>query len=185
MAGKKSGSSYVSWPKPIFSTVVKTNKNFKSNYEGAILYAHYELTAIELKREVVKYLKALDPKHILLDRIKDLAENRFTTIGKYMYILNHGGDVPENVMERMMPVLEKIVVEEEIRIAAKEKEEGSTTPGVSPETTKMVFTIQDRLREKTREVAGEVEGWIDDFYLSKKTAQPKSVEEFVSIRRKR
>jgi hypothetical protein len=182
MADRKINTSYASWPKPIFSTVVKTNKNFKSNYEGAILYAHYELTSIELKREVVKYLKTLDIKHPFLDRIKDMSENRFTTIGKYMYILNHGGDIPENIMERMMPVLEKIIVEEEIRVAARKKEEQTTIVGIgNQEISKVVITIQDRLRDKTREIAGEVEGWIDDFYLSKKTASPKTVEEFVNL----
>jgi len=182
MAGRKLVTSYASWPRPIFSTVVKTNKDFKSNYEGAILYAHYELSSIELKKEVVKYLRTQDPKHPLLERIKDMNENRFTTIGKYMYVLNHAGDIPENIMERMMPALEKTIVEEETRQAAREKEEQRSTEGcIIEETPKMVITIQDRLRDKTREVAGEVEGWIDDFYLSRKTAQPKTVEEFINL----
>ena len=182
MAGRKLVTSYASWPRPIFATVVKTNKNFKSNYEGAILYAHYELSPSDLKKEVVKYLRTQDPKHPLLERIKDMNENRFTTIGKYMYVLNHAGDIPENIMERMMPALEKTIVEEETRQAAREKEEQRSTEGcIIEETPKMVITIQDRLRDKTREVAGEVEGWIDDFYLSRKTAQPKTVEEFTNL----
>ena len=182
MAGRKLVTSYASWPRPIFATVLKTNKDFKSNYEGAILYAHYELSSIELKKEVVKYLRTQDPKHPLLERIKDMNENRFTTIGKYMYVLNHAGDIPENIMERMMPALEKTIVEEETRQAAREKEEQRSTEGcIIEETPKMVITIQDRLRDKTREVAGEVEGWIDDFYLSRKTAQPKTVEEFINL----
>ena len=181
MVGRKLVTSYASWPRPIFAMVVKTNKNFKSNYEGAILYAHYELSAIELKKEVVKYLKTQNPKHPLLERIKDMNENRFTTIGKYMYILNHAGDIPENIMEKMMPALEKIIVEEEMRQDVRKKEEQDSTMGLIEETPKMVITIQDRLREKTREVAGEVEGWIDDFYLSKKAIQPKTVEEFVNL----
>ena len=182
MAGRKLVTSYASWPRPIFATVLKTNKNFKSNYEGAILYAHYELSPSDLKKEVVKYLRTQDPKHPLLERIKDMNENRFTTIGKYMYVLNHAGDIPENIMERMMPALEKTIVEEETRQAAREKEEQRSTEGcIIEETPKMVITIQDRLRDKTREVAGEVEGWIDDFYLSRKTAQPKTVEEFTNL----
>ena len=45
MAGKKTASgNYSMWIKPIWSTVIKTNKNYKSNYQGAMLYAHYELT---------------------------------------------------------------------------------------------------------------------------------------------
>lgn len=183
MAGKKNITSYASWPKPIWATVVKTNKQFKTNYQGAVMYAHYELTTADLKKEVIKYLKALDAKHPLLDRIKDMDENRFGTIGKYMYVLNHGGDIPDNIMSAMMPSLEKTIEEEETRLATKEK----NTPKASGIQEEKVVsnisapTIQDRLKEKTREIAGEVEGWIDDFYLVRKTAQPKTVEEFVNF----
>lgn len=183
MAGKKNITSYASWPKPIWATVVKTNKQFKTNYQGAVMYAHYELTTTDLKKEVIKYLKTLDAKHSLLDRIKDMDENRFGTIGKYMYVLNHGGDIPDNIMSAMMPSLEKTIEEEETRLATKEK----NTPKASGIQEEKVVsnvsapTIQDRLKEKTREIAGEVEGWIDDFYLVRKTAQPKTVEEFVNF----
>lgn len=183
MAGKKKIISYASWPKPIWSTVVKTNKNFKSNYDGAIMYAHYELTSAELKKEVVKYLKTLDSKHSLLDRIKDMDEDRFTSIGKYMYVLNNAGNIPDNIMSGMMPALEKTIENEETRLATKEKNspkiEGSKDEKISSNIP--VPTIQDRLKERTREVAGEVEGWIDDFFLARKTLQPKSVEEFVNL----
>lgn len=182
MAGKKKIISYASWPKPIWSMVVKTNKHFKSNYQGAIMYAHYELTSSELKKEVIKYLKTLDAKHLLLDRIKDMDENRFSTIGKYMYVLNHSGDVPEDIMAGMMPALEKTVVEEETRITEREKISPITASKQATGTSEiLVPTIQDRLKEKTREIAGEVEGWLDDFYLSRKTTQPKTVEEFVNL----
>ena len=186
MAGKKTSGVYVSWPKPDFEYTVKTNKHFRRNFHGAMLYAHYELTTIELKREVIKFLKAKDSKHALLDRIKDMHENRFATVGKYMYLLNHGCDVPDDIMAGLMPALEKVINEEEARIAAEEKakeygrknkNEKDSEPS---QPIKAVISIQDRLREKAREVAGEVEGWIDDFMIDKK--QPaKTVDEFVNL----
>ncbi|HEY6437613.1 MAG TPA: hypothetical protein VIY47_13560, partial [Ignavibacteriaceae bacterium] len=110
MATKKStrkiSGHHSHWPKPIFSEVVKTNKNYRSNYQAALMYAHYELTAAELKKETIKYLKILDPKHEFLDRIKDINENRFSTIGKYMYILNHSGNIPDDILGSLMPSLE-------------------------------------------------------------------------------
>jgi len=149
------------------------------------MYAHYELSSIELKKEVIKYLKNIDPKHPDLDRIKDIHENRFSTVGKYMYILNHGGDLPEDVLPRLMPSFEKILNEEEAKIAAAKKEaeyvsqEGGSDKKVD-DTPKMVITIQDRLQEKAREVAGEVEGWIDEFCADKKEPV-KTVEDFVNL----
>ena len=186
MAGKKTSSGVmVSWPRPDFKTVVKTNKYFKSNYNAAVMYAHYELSAVELKREVVKYLKSLDPKHPWLERIKDIHENRFVTVGKYMYVLNHGCDIPDNIFEGMMPHLEKSIIEGEAKIARdaleaerEAKETGTVeTASVGP---KVVITIQDRIREKAREAAGEVEGWIDDFFMDRSTPV-KTVEEFVNL----
>jgi len=183
MAGKKKITSYASWPKPVWATVVKTNKNFKSNYQGAMMYAHYELNSSDLKKEVVKYLKTLDAKHPFLDRIKDMDDDRFATIGKYMYVLNNAGNIPDDIMAGMMPSLEKTIANEETRLATKEKNAPKAEGGPSEKISSSVPvpTIQDRLKEKTREIAGEVEGWIDDFYLSRKTAQPKSVEEFVNL----
>ena len=63
MAEKKLSAVYVSWPKPDFEHAVKTNKHFRRNFYGAMQYVHYELSAVELKKEAVKYLKNLDPNH--------------------------------------------------------------------------------------------------------------------------
>ena len=172
MAGKKYTGSFTGWPKPHFAYAVKTNKHYRQHYQGALMYAHYELSSIDLKKEVVKYLKHIDPKHPMLDRIKDMHENRFATVGKYMYILNHGGDLPDDVTPKLMPAFERIIHEEEGKIAtaAKEEEFLAEKNGSNKQienSSKVVITIQDRLREKAREVAGEVEGWIDDFCLDR------------------
>lgn len=185
MAKAKQSGVFVSWPKPNFASTVKTHKNFKTHFHGALLYAHYELSAIDLKKEVVKYLKSKDPKDPMLDRIKDMHENRFTTVGKYMYILNHGGDLPENIAAGLMPAFEKVINEEEAKEAAARAEEEYIASQAKSDkqaeaTVKVVVTIQDRLREKAREVAGEVEGWIDDFCADKK-ASVRTVEDFVNL----
>jgi hypothetical protein len=185
MAGKKYTGSFTGWPKPHFAYAVKTNKHYRQHYQGALMYAHYELSSIDLKKEVVKYLKHIDPKHPMLDRIKDMHENRFATVGKYMYILNHGGDLPDDVTPKLMPAFEKIIHEEEGKIATATKEEEflAEKNGNNKQvenSSKVVITIQDRLREKAREVAGEVEGWIDDFCLDKKSSV-KTVEDFINL----
>ena len=185
MAEKKLSSVYVSWPSPDFISTVKTNKHFRQCFHGAMQYAHYELSANELKKEVFKYLKAKDNKHPLLERIKDMNENRFTTIGKYMYVLNNGGDVPEGIMDRLLPALEDVISEEENRLAAISKETASTNRknnGASDNSVpvKATISIQDRIRDKAREVAGEVEGWIDDFAMNK-TAPVKTVNDFSNL----
>jgi len=185
MASKKSSGVHVSWPRPDFAATVKTNKKFKSNYDGAILYAHYELSASDLKKEVIKYLKHLDAKHPMLDRVKEIHENRFATVGKYMYLLNHGADLPDDVANGLFPAFEKIVKEEEAKVATAKASAEYTASLADPDVTadipvKVVISIQDRLKEKAREVAGELEGWIDDYCADKK-APVKTVEDFINL----
>lgn len=179
MAAKKNISGvHLSWPKPDFTHTVKSNKHFIRNYHGAMLYAHYELSSIDLKKEVVKYLKGKDPKHPFLERIKDIHENRFATVGKYMYLLNHHADIPDAILEKLMDALEDTIVQEEKKQAQIQKRLSLEDP--KEEVVRVAPTIQDRILDRTREVAGEIEGWIDDFCLNKKS-QPKTVEEFVNL----
>ena len=175
---KQLSQVYVGWPKPDFQYTVLTNKNFTRHFNNAMLYAQYEMTTAELKREVVKYLKTHHYSTIL-DRIKDMNENVFVTFGKYMYLLNHGSDVPKNIMDNLIPALEKVVTEEETRLnnLAKQK---SFEPPADSAPAKLVISIQDRIRDKAREIAGEIEGWIDDFVTDKKIAA-KTIEEFVEL----
>jgi hypothetical protein len=185
MAGKRSSGVFVSWPKPDFTKTIKTNKNFRTNFHGAMMYAHYEMNSGELVKEIVKYLKVTDIKHPMLERIRPLDENRIASYGKYMYILNHGGDIPEDIMSKLMGALEKTVSEEEVKIAAEvaaAKFAEAKAPS-NKDVPKQIIappSIQDRIREKAREVAGEVEGWIDDWVMDKKTPI-KTVEDFVSL----
>jgi hypothetical protein len=102
-----------------------------------------------------------------------------------MYLLNHGCDIPDDIMQGLMPALEKVVYEEETRLASAEKEAKTVaskddTNATAQPVVKSVISIQDRLRDKAREVAGEVEGWIDDFCADKKQSA-KTVDEFVNL----
>lgn len=177
MATKKTSNVYLGWPKPNFAYVVKSHKNYRANYNAALLYTHYEMTGTELKKETAKYLKSVDSHHPLLARIKDLNENRFSTVGKYAYILNHGGELPDDVLLKLIPAIEKTVVEEEQRLARLEKQQQDEP--VEKEV-KPVVSIQDRIKERAREIAGEIEGMIDDFHLDKKSSVP-TVEEMVAL----
>ena len=47
------------------------------------------------------------------------------------------------------------------------------------QANKQVISIQDRLKEKVREAAGEIEGWLDDFCIDRKTIR--TTEDFVNL----
>lgn len=180
MSGRKAYSgAFLGWPKPDFTKTKKTNKNFDSHYRGALMYAHYELNKSDLKKETLKYLKT--HKDSLFEIAKDASELCFSTVGKYYYILNHGGDVPDTIEQRLRQSLEKILNEEAKVI--QETVNGSATSEKNATDIKddvVRLSVQDRLREKASEVAGEIEGWLDEFILNK-SSTVKTTEDFVSL----
>lgn len=164
------------WPKPDFTKVVKTNKDYQAAFQSAMSYAHMELTPADFKKEVVKYLKALDPKHPFIERVKDMNENRVAGIGKYMYILNNGGNIPDEILPTLMPQLEKNITGEEARISTLPKKKIVDTK----DEEKAVVSIQDRLKDRAVLIAADIEGWLDDFCLDKKS-KIKEVEDVVNL----
>lgn len=176
MTGKRVTGLNTGWAKPTFSYLTKSHKKYKTNFNAAMLYVHYEMSAAELKKEVIRYVKSVDPKHPLLDDINTINENRIMTYGKYMYILNHGGEVPDDVLPRLIPELSKTIALEKDKIKKVVKVENVEENTVSTPTV----SIQDRLLEKTKSVAAEIEGWIDEFTEDRKSPV-KTVEDFVNL----
>jgi hypothetical protein len=101
----------LSFATPNFSKIVKTNEKYTSFYNSALIYAHYELSTDQLKKETIKYLKNIDPTHPLLHLANKLDDKKFAVIGKYTYIVNHGGELPDQVNDTLMFHLEKILTE--------------------------------------------------------------------------
>lgn len=169
MAGKKIQNFY-GWEKPIFSSIIKTDKDYKTKFHAALMYIHHELSNSDLKKETIKYLKTIDPKHNFLDIIKEIDENKFSSVGKYLYLLNHGAELPDDISSKILFNIEKIVSSHQPIInQVIDNSQNTKTP-----------SIQDRLKDRAREVAAEIEGWLDDFIIDKKSSI-KSIEDFVTL----
>lgn len=157
---------------PDFSLIKKQHKNFRTNFQKALQYAHYEFNASDLKKETIKYLSSIEDTE-LLSGLTSLSDTKVSVFGKYAYILNRGGDLPDDVLKSFIPTIQKVVKEELDK-------QNSKKPIVSEIDNVPVLTIQDRLLEKSKTVAAEIEGWIDDMVI-KKSDSVKSVDDFVSI----
>lgn len=173
----KSNNNFLFWVKPDFTQVVKTHKHYGRNYNCALNYAHSELTANALKKEVYKYLK--NTKNPLIEKIKDINEHRFSVIGKYMYLLNNKAEIPDEIFVKLLPELENIINEAETKSAAAaaeaiRKNKGNTTVIVP------VVSIQDRIKEKARDALDEVDGWVE-YRIYNPTENVKTVEDFVNL----
>lgn len=177
MAEKRNVAAFTMWSKPDFGNVVRAHKAYRTNYNSAMLYAHYEMSANEMKKEVIKYLKKKDPSHHMLSRIKDMHDNRFLTIGKYMFVLNNGGELPDDLESRVYSVLDTIVTEEEARLERVKIAEALEAEKKQPV---VAATVRDRVLDKSNSVIGEIEEWIDAF-SNDTSSGAKTVEDFVNL----
>lgn len=164
----------LSWPKPDFAELVSTHKRYQSAYRAALMYAHYELSSGDLKKEVIRYFRSIDPKHKFLNQLREIDETQFSTVGKYLYIVNNKGEIPTEILQKILTTIEEIIradSETQTKVVKKET--------IEPETkNENKLNIQDRIREKALSVAGEIEGWIDEFIVSK-TAR--TIEDYVGL----
>lgn len=160
MAKNNAPLMYASFGKPDFSKIKLDSGDFQTRFHSAMIYLHAEISYADLKKEVIKYLKSVDTKHPLLSSISGVDEKRIAVFGKYMYIINHKGEIPQEIMEVLIPKLEDTVRQELEKNASKEQPKEVTDP-VTP------ISIQDRLMDRARQVASEIEGWIDEFSANK------------------
>lgn len=174
MATKSSSNLNFGSKHPDFFRIKLDSEGYKDNLHRALMYLHAEMSPADLKKETIKYLKSVDNKHPLLQVINDINDNRITTFGKYMCLLNHKADIPEDVKSKLIPELQKVV-----EIEQKKSNKSAVVQKVETEST-ITISIQDRLLDKSRMVAGEVEGWLDDF-IENRSSSVKSIEEFINL----
>jgi len=145
--------------RPDFKKIKKDSKTFKVDFDTAMYYAHYELSSQNLKDECIKYAKA---KKLAFKQIESNSVYDFASAGKICYILNRGGEVPDNWMEYTTATLAKLaetVLEEKV---------------VDKAPPKPVISIQDRMRDQAAAVSAEFDGWVDDFITDPKGFKPES-----------
>ena len=175
MATNSRNATFTFWAKPNFSKVVKTNKHYRGFYNSALLYAHYELSYSDLKKETVRYAKTHSLSTDIQTTLKDIPDVRFAVIGKYYYILNHGGELPDDVQSGLGAYLDEIVLTARKRAEKAEAEAAEPKLVLEPKVT-----VQDRIKERARQVAGEIDQWIDDIFTgADKTAR--AVGDFVAL----
>ncbi len=110
-------------------------------------------------KSAVKYITEYAKKNKIPGRVN--TSKSYTTTGFLCRMLTNGTIFSDDVKQDILSRLSDVLTEESTETVVVEK----TTPTVS---------IQDRLAEKVSEIAGELEGAIDDYILSKfaKTPSP-------------
>lgn len=146
--------------KPDFKAILRKSKKFPRLFNYAMYYAHYELGDKRLKTETVKYAKTIKLDYKALE---SLDNHRFSVLGKAAYLLNNGAELSTEWQFHMANELPELI--ELAGIEAKRKAELKDEESPTAKKTK-VISIQDRLKMKSREIASEIDGWIDSWMIS-------------------
>ena len=139
-------------------------------FHTALHFAQYEMTDKQLKSQAVKYAKAKQLNHKLLNVLTD---KELALAGKYAYVVNGGGELPTDIIPGFQRLLDELFdrarsVQAERKAAAKEK--------AKTENTGPVLTVQDRMRMQAEEVCQEFDGWIDELSTGAVKTVPKYMD---------
>lgn len=135
-------------------------KGVKRDYNrlvgDACYYLHTEVDGKKLQAEFIKYCSAnYDKKEAAL--LKKLKDYEFGSIGKYAYILTHGGKLDQAKLDQIKTYYDALLEKAKL-IVDEVKEEVKEEKPVSK-----VISIQERMREQIAELLGTWEGYMDDW----------------------
>lgn len=141
--------------KPIRSGGLK--RDYNRLFWEAEYFLHYEVADKSLTAEFIKYAaKHFDKEDAKL--LKKLPDHLFSTIGKYTYIANKGGKLTDEKAEKVREYYDDFLEKARNIVEKEEAEKKDQHKEAAP-----VISIQDRMREQLGNLAGAIEGCLDDF----------------------
>ena len=144
--------SYLVNKKHMGDEPVFTGPLSKTDYISALNWYNYMAEAGDSKEYIIDYLMNLG-KVDVAKKVKSLSDTQIpNTLAWTLRLLSKGYEVPSDARDYVKDKLRDLV-----SIASEQKEINDT------KEAKPVVSIQDRMREKTHDILGEIEGMIDDF----------------------
>ena len=136
----------------------KTEYNEQSEIMGAFTFYNYSCDKKDAKEFVLDYLKATNKSKEIIDAFKSLPESKYIVQFGWLARMFTLGFKPE---EKTTEFFKRTY--NDLLAIAKNNLKNDPLPviEIAPKVS-----IQDRIREKAAEEAGEVEGMIDDFVMS-------------------
>ena len=132
-------------------------RDYKSNLNGAMWYIHYEVSDKKITAEYLKYaLKEYKDKD-KVKLLKILPDYRFSTVGKYTYMMSKGAQLDKDTLDRMHKWFDELVIAAEKEHAKKALEEKT-----EEKPKKKVISIQQRMRDQMSTLCGEWDGFLDE-----------------------
>lgn len=133
-------------------------ENLKSAEIGALNWYNYFCDRKQAKTFLLEYVKGVARPKAEIDAVSKVNENSFPIqLGWIARMISNGYQPSDRFKEFFQTEYKKVLANaKKIKVAVEETAEVSAP----------VVNIQDRIREKASEEAGEIEGLVDDFIMS-------------------
>lgn len=143
------------------SEVTLTADNYKSDFLHALNYYNANHDDKDKKKWFIKHMSKQDKK-LAIDLLK-VDEYHFRHAGILARLIDTGSELQEKetnyLQERIAFLKEQVGVRQKSQIKQDKKDVAAAKVATN------VISIQDRMEEKAHDLAGEIEGAIDDFVL--------------------
>lgn len=140
------------------------SKTYDFDLETALYKIHYNMSNKEITKEATTYAKTM--KEFKKTPFSMLSDYDFRIVGKYLAVINRGGELKPDVLERILGLLGELAEKAQARSIAKKAAEKAEEEAKSKVK---VISIQDRLRMRAEQVAGEeFEGLVDELVTDPK-----------------
>lgn len=140
-----------------------TKIDFKRKLNDALFYLHIELEQKQLAQAFQTYMLNFHDKAEVA-MLKRVSEIKQAAAGKYAYIVNKGGALTQELVDRLEQEYQTLIAEANTLVEVQEvkKEEKPKAP---------VISIQERMRQQVEELCGEWEGFFDDMLAGEKSVK--------------
>lgn len=143
------------------SEVTLTTENYNSDFLHALNYYNANHDDKDKKKWLIKHVSKTDKK--LATEFLKVDEHHFRHAGILARLIDTGSELREKesiyLQERIKFLTEQVGVRQKSQIKQDKKDAADAKVATN------VISIQDRMEEKAHDLAGEIEGAIDDFVL--------------------
>jgi uncharacterized protein (DUF433 family) len=128
-----------------------------SSFANAFQWYNYHYGKKDAKDMIVQYLE-INHRKVDAKLIRGIPDSQIRVTPAWVCRMS--------VLGLMLNEHEQCVLDEQISLMLKSKQEIKKAAATDEETAQVKLTIQDHLREKASECAGELEGMFDDFIVA-------------------
>ena len=118
----------------------------------------------EKKKWFINHYAKIDKK-VAVELLK-VDENHFRTAGVLARMMDLGSELQESEMNHYNAGVEKLLSQIKMRQKSQDKQDKKDAAAAKEAMPSNVISIQQRMEEKAHDLAGEIDGAIDDFILA-------------------